>query len=99
MIGAFKTPIVLALAMVTGIVGGWFMNRLWLESVAGAFYNVALIAFTAFLMWVINVAQECRWDVLNTAVSMIDNAAEQAWGFMRDKGIGVIVQQARAKVD
>lgn len=100
MIGAFKTPIVLTVAMVLGIVLGWFMNRLWLESLASACYNVALVAFTAFLMWMINVAQECQWEFLNSAVSMIDSAAEQVWNTLRQKGIGVIADQAkRAKVD
>lgn len=90
MLGAFKTPIVLVIAMLAGMLAGWFAGKFWLESISSLFYNLALVAFTCFLMWVINVAQECRWDVLNNVVSAIDNVADQLWAQARDKGIELV---------
>ena len=58
-------------------------------SLSQLFYNVALVAFTAGLMWVINVAQECRWDMLNTAVTAIDNVADTIWAQVRDHGVSL----------
>lgn len=90
MLGAFKTPIVLALAMLLGTLMGWLCSKFWLESISSACYNLALIALTCALMWVINVAQECRWDMLNSAVGVIDGLADQVWSKARQQGIEMV---------
>lgn len=97
MLGAFKTPIVLTLAMLLGLLAGWFANKFWLESVASLFYNLSLIAFTCFLMWIINVAQECRWDLLNNIVCAIDSLADTVWAKAREQGIEMVNVRLKAE--
>lgn len=92
---------VLTVCMVIGIIAGWFANRMWLDSLSGLFYNFALMTFTCFLMWVINVAQECRWDMLNAAVGVIDSVSEQVWDQLRAQSAAtsLLTSAAKAKLE
>jgi len=90
MLGAFKTPIVLLAAMLIGMLAGWLCNKFWLSAFSSLFYNFALLAFTCLTIWVINIAQECRFDLLNTIAGMVDTMADTAWMQAKERGIEMV---------